>query len=240
MSSAVSVSRVPAHVFRDGSSAGLPIDPNITSNCTWWIDLTTSTTCASVIAEKAITLDQFQRWNPPVSATCETLQAGRPYCVEALSELTTAPSSSISVSALTSLQPPQSDLTQSPHVSGLVDNCDAIAGANGIMLVQFLSWNPSVGTTCGGLWAGAYVCVAIAIGGAVPSLSTTLSFGNGVVATLTPTQPGMVTNCQKFAFVQLDDTCLSLASANSITLDQFVEGRDCGGLWLNFNVCIGV
>ena len=74
---------------------------------------------------------------------------------------------------------------------------------------------------------------------------TPTSTGNGIT-TPTPTQPGMVANCKKFAFVNPGSTCDSMASANRITLDQFVAwntgvgGRSCTGLWANVYACVGI
>jgi len=47
---------------RDGPTPGLPFDPNTTGFCTWWVDLTSATTCQTLISENFITLDTFRRW----------------------------------------------------------------------------------------------------------------------------------------------------------------------------------
>ncbi|KAJ5184409.1 hypothetical protein N7472_009249 [Penicillium cf. griseofulvum] len=44
-------------------------------------------------------------------------------------------------------------------VSG--DGCQAIADQNNILLSNFYTWNPSVGTTCASLWIGYAVCVGV-------------------------------------------------------------------------------
>lgn len=72
------------------------------------------------------------------------------------------------------------------------DECGRIATANGITLAQFVAWNPTVGSTCGGLWTNVYVCVAL-IGQTsttrVTTAPATTTTGNGI-ATPAPTQPG--------------------------------------------------
>lgn len=51
-----------AHARRDGSSPSLTYDPNTTSYCTWWVDLTTAKTCSTLLSENAIDLVSFRRW----------------------------------------------------------------------------------------------------------------------------------------------------------------------------------
>jgi hypothetical protein len=112
------------------------------------------------------------------------------------------------------------------------DNCYNIAQSNSISLDQFYAWNPAVGNDCATLRLGTYVCIAT-VGAAPTTLKTTakptsatfctMSFnrskgqyecptpaptptraGNGI-ATPTPFQAGMTTNCKKFYKVVKDD-----------------------------------
>lgn len=153
----------------------------------------------------------------------------------------------------TTTQPPNGISTPSPVQPGMVDNCDefhfveigedcdAIARANGITSAQFVLWNPSVGSSCGSLWAEAYVCVSV-IGHEPPPTSTTP--GNGIT-TPSPPQPSMTSDCDEFYLVQSGDTCDSIASAHGITLAQFLEwnraaGSNCGGLWADAYACVSV
>ncbi|KAK1624127.1 hypothetical protein BDP81DRAFT_398658 [Colletotrichum phormii] len=99
------------------------------------------------------------------------------------------------------------------------DSCFSIAAANGISEAQFLSWNPSVGANCGGMWAAAYVCVrtldfvspTTATPTTTTSPTTTKTPGNGI-ETPQPTQPGMISNCDKFYFVKTDESCVTPAA----------------------------
>ncbi|KAK0641333.1 hypothetical protein B0T16DRAFT_419663 [Cercophora newfieldiana] len=135
---------------------------------------------------------------------------------------------------------------------GMVDNCDAfyfvkqgencetVLSKNGITLAQLYAWNPSVGSTCNGLWAEVNVCVSII--GHTPSTTTTT--GNGI-ATPTPVQPGMVSNCDAFYFVPKGETCETVLSKNSITIAQLYAwnpsvGSNCAGLWAEVNVCVSI
>lgn len=261
-----------AHVARDGSSPALPFDPNTTSFCTWWVDLTAPATCASVISENAITLEQFQRWNPSLASSCSTLQVGRSYCVEAFFEpppASTTKETITSTTSTTSTTPPPASTTKPsngittplPTQPTIVDNCDAfylvksgdtcdsIIAANRITLSQLLAWNPSAGASCAGLWANAYACISIiGVDPSPTSITSTSTItkppGNGVTTPL-PTQIGMVTNCNKFHFVQGGQTCATIAALYSIPTSQFVSwnpaaGTDCSGLWASTYACVGV
>ncbi|RYP91079.1 hypothetical protein DL770_002783 [Monosporascus sp. CRB-9-2] len=64
--------------------------------------------------------------------------------------------------------------------------------------------------------------------------SSTSKQGNGV-ATPTPTQDGMVGNCDAFHFVEPGQTCQTIASRYRITVPDgiawnLVVGSDCTGL----------
>jgi hypothetical protein len=161
---------------------GLTYDPNTTTYCSWWVDLTTPEACSTVLSDNGVTLEAFRRWvrkpctfhgksvnnkvltqhlkNPSVPEKCETLEGGRSYCVEALLEPTKT-------------TPPTT--------------------------------TPSTGP------------------------------GNGV-STPVPTQPGMISNCNKFHFVQQGQSCATIAALYSISVAQFIQWNpaardDCSGLW---------
>lgn len=121
------------------------------------------------------------------------------------------------------------------------ENCDTIASKNGVPLNDFLTWNPKAGQKCTGLWADTYACVSV-IGYKPPATSTMPSNG---VQTPVPTQPGMVSNCNKFVFVKTDDSCASIASKAAISTSDFLKwnpqvGGQCKGLWANAYACVGV
>ncbi|RYP83673.1 hypothetical protein DL770_005366 [Monosporascus sp. CRB-9-2] len=82
---------------------------------------------------------------------------------------------------------------------------------------------------------------------ATPTMTvpTTTTIGNGI-ATPSPTQPGMVNNCNRFYLVSSGDTCSAVASRAVISLSQFsawnpqTGGASCSSLWLDYYVCIGI
>ncbi len=120
------------------------------------------------------------------------------------------------------------------------DTCDVVAFFNGpIPTEDFVKWNAGVGgRECRGLQPGTYACIGI-IGG------TPTKSGNGI-ATPSPPQPGMVSNCNKFTKVNPNDTCDIVAFFNGISTEDFIKwntgvgGHDCRGLQLGAYVCIGV
>ena len=78
----------------------------------------------------------------------------------------------------------------------------------------------------------------------VASSSSTISAGNGI-ATPQPTQPGMVTNCNKFHYISQSVTCSQVLSYEVISLADFVRWNptvkaDCSGMWAGVNVCVGI
>lgn len=126
-------------------------------------------------------------------------------------------------------------------------NCGQVLDNQKISLGDFAKWNPSVNNDCSGLWAEVNVCVGV-IGGGTPVTtakpSTTTSAGNGV-QTPQPTQPGMVSNCNKFYYVPKGSSCTQVLSSQKIALTDFAKwnpsvNNDCSGLWAEVNVCVGV
>ncbi|KAK4246408.1 carbohydrate-binding module family 50 protein [Corynascus novoguineensis] len=111
-----------------------------------------------------------------------------------------------------------------------------------ISAAQLLKWNPAAKADCSGLWASTYACVGI-IGGTPPA--TTTKAGNGIT-TPTPVHPGMVNNCNKFAYVNPGDTCDELAAlyhvstANLVSWNAGIGGKDCRVLQANTFICISI
>jgi hypothetical protein len=127
------------------------------------------------------------------------------------------------------------------------DTCAAIATAAGISLSSFYAWNPAVGSTCGTLDLGDYVCIGVIGSTALPTttVEVTTTFPSNGVPTPTPYQSGIVTNCDKFHLVVSGDQCGDLATEYAITLAQFYSwnpavGSSCEYLGLGDYVCVGV
>ncbi|KAF2634390.1 LysM domain-containing protein [Massarina eburnea CBS 473.64] len=148
--------------------------------------------------------------------------------------------------------------------------CAIIEKFYGMTEVQFQAWNPStaqLGSGCN-LIQGLYYCVqvnyksssflstsqpttltrlpTVTTSPTITEPSTTIpsSTGNSV-ATPTPTQTGMVSNCNKFYLVVSGDGCYDIAATYGISLDNFYAwnpavGDSCGSLWPNYYVCVGI
>ncbi|KAJ4295645.1 hypothetical protein N0V90_007658 [Kalmusia sp. IMI 367209] len=121
------------------------------------------------------------------------------------------------------------------------DNCDTISKANGISTTQFLAWNPSAGSDCAGLRANAYACASIIGHTPTSAAPSTTTPGNGIT-TPTPIQDGMVSNCDSFYIVKLEDTCDKISSAKGITSAQIISwnrtvASNCGTLWVDTVSC---
>lgn len=118
------------------------------------------------------------------------------------------------------------------------DNCDKISSAHGITLNEFLAWNPEVGgTSCAGLWLNAYVCVSTLGHKASPTEPERPDKPS-------PTQQGLVENCNKFYLVGKGDTCSRIAAKQGIALSDFVQwnpsvGSNCRSLFSQYYVCVG-
>ncbi|KAI8952346.1 hypothetical protein F4801DRAFT_577509 [Xylaria longipes] len=75
--------------------------------------------------------------------------------------------------------------------------------------------------------------------------TTTTSLGNGI-ATPTPYQASMVSDCDDFHLVKSGDTCTSIAANQGISLANFyawnpdVGSSTCTSLKLNYYVCVGI
>ncbi|KAF2677518.1 carbohydrate-binding module family 50 protein [Lentithecium fluviatile CBS 122367] len=275
-------------VARDGPSPSLPTDTNTSKYCSWWVDLRSETSCPTFLEDNFITLEEFRRWNPSITADCNLI-TGKSYCVEAVNEpvptltttVQTSTTSKTSTSTLTtsstskpvvtttpttikttptttppptSTKPSNGIETPSPLQSSIVancdkfyfvqqdDNCDSISKSQGISSAQIIAWNPSVGSSCAGLWANAYACVSIIGHEPSTALPTTTAPSNGI-ATPTPIQDGMVSNCDSFYKVKDKDTCDSIARSNGILTSQITKwnptvGSSCSSLWLDYYICI--
>ncbi|KAL2145839.1 hypothetical protein VTI28DRAFT_6136 [Corynascus sepedonium] len=227
---------------RDGPSPSLPYDPNTSSYCTWWADI--------------------RRWNPSLPATSlYDLDYVDDFVdqLDLTSSASTTLATTTTILSLSTVAAPATTTkstngitTPTPTQATIVDNCDEfyfvvagdtcdnIVAKHGITLAQFLSWNPSVGSTCSGLWASAYGCVSIV--GHTPIKPTTTK-DNGI-ATPTPIQPNMVNNCDLFYKVKSGDTCATIA-ASGITVEQLTTWNpyvksDCSLLWLDYYICISI
>ena len=97
-------------------------------------------------------------------------------------------------------------------------------------------WNGQ-NEACTGLIAADYACIGV--------LQPTATIGANGVTTPLPTQPGMVSNCNKFVKINAGDTCDSISFWNNAEGGQWVklwngQSEACTGLIAGDYACIGV
>ncbi|KAI1120091.1 hypothetical protein F5Y10DRAFT_290335 [Nemania abortiva] len=230
----------------NGISTPMPVQTGIVDNCNRFYQVQSGDICSTIVAAYGISLQDFYAWNPAVGSTCTTLVLGDYVCIG-----TTTSSATVTTStSMPSSTPGNGISTPMPVQTGIASNCNGfylvqsgdicntIAVKYGIPLSDFYAWNPAVGSTCSTLVLGDYVCVDVI--GYTPTTTmmtstTTTKPGNGI-ATPTPTQAGMVSNCNTFYKVQSGDACADVASSHGITLMQFYDwnpavGNACANLW---------
>ncbi|KAK3898439.1 hypothetical protein C8A05DRAFT_47255 [Staphylotrichum tortipilum] len=251
----------------NGVSTPSPIQTGMTTSCDAFYYVVSGDGCVSIASHFGITLDQFYAWNPAVGSDCTSLWLSTYVCVGTLGQATVTTTTTTTASSMTASSTTTTGngiSTPTPTQTGMVRNCDSfhyvvsgdscpsIASQYGISLAQFYAWNPAVGSDCTSLWLNTYCCVGIVGQTASTSTSATSSTssttstttGNGV-STPTPTQTGMVSNCNTFHYVVSGDGCSSIASQYGITAAQFYAwnpavGSSCTSLWLNTYCCVGV
>lgn len=97
------------------------------------------------------------------------------------------------------------------------DTCASIASDWGITGAQFLAYNPSVQSDCSGLIVGDSYCVEENYGNGPAPSSTTTTSATSATATTTaapsPTQSGLVSNCNAFYKVVSGDGCQAIVDS---------------------------
>ncbi|KAH8178523.1 hypothetical protein LIA77_00042 [Sarocladium implicatum] len=237
----------------NGIATPTPIQEGMVGNCNKFYFVKDGQTCSSVLAESGLSLAQLYRWNPTVKSDCSGLWSKVYVCIS-----TTDPITTTTTTKPTTTAPGNGISTPSPVQSGMVgncnkfhwvspgDSCQQIVSYQGISLAEFVKWNTGFGSNCNNMQASNWACVGI-VGGPTTTTTvptTTTKAGNGV-ATPTPTQPGMVNNCNKFHYISTGDTCQQIVSYQGITIADFVKwnsgfGSNCNDMWAEAWACVGV
>lgn len=188
-----------------GLSSAYTVDPPTTApsdtikDCTAWVVVAATDTCAALASDNSITLAQFNQYNPSTASKC-VLITGDSYCTEqhfGLPPVSTSTSTIITTTRISTPGPIQTGMISNcnkfylvksgdryvqytafacRHVTNNRRRCPDIASSNGISLANFYAWNPAVGSDCNFLIGSDYVCVGI-IGGT--TLTTSTKSGNG-------------------------------------------------------------
>jgi LysM repeat protein len=236
----------PTPTPTNGIATPTPIQTGMVTNCDAFHKVVSGDQCAAIATKYGISPSQFYTWNPAVGTSCGALWVDNYVCVSIIGHTPPTPTPTNGIATPTPIQTGMVGNCDAFHKVASGDQCAAIATKYGISLSQFYSWNPAVGTNCGALWLDNYVCVSIIGVGPTPitTLRTTTTKGNGV-ATPTPIQSGMVTNCKTFRKVVSGDGCAAIAQNAGITLANFYKwnpgvGSSCQSLWLDYYVCIAI
>ena len=198
----------------NGVTTPSPVQSGLVSNCDAFHLVTDNDSCWDISQKYAITLDQFYAWNPAVGSSCQALWVKNYVCVSTIGV------DPIKTTLTTTVKPTSSSvMTTAKPVSSFVMPPPCLFDVK----------------------KGEYVCSPTATTTTKP---TTTKPENGV-ATPTPFQAGMTANCKKFHKVAAGDGCWAIADANKIALDNFYKwnpavGTNCGALWLDNYVCVGL
>jgi LysM repeat protein len=228
------------------------------SNCDAFYYVEKGDTCPSITSAYGISTADFIKWNPSVSADCTGLWASYYMCVGVIGQSPGTTTTKTTTSAPDPTTPPNGIETPLPIQPGMVDNCDAfhlvgagdicdtIAARYKISTTQFVTWNPSVGSSCGGMWANTYVCVSIIGHTPTTTTTTTASVPTTTASGPSPTQSGIDKTCVSFYKAQAGDTCTTIAQQKyryiySLPLFQRwnpAVGSDCSGLFAGYYYCV--
>jgi LysM repeat protein len=234
------------------ATAPSPTQEGLIKTCNNFYKTVKGDTCAKIVeAYGTFTVSQFIEWNPAVGSDCSGLWAETYYCVGVPGTPTVRPSSSAPVTTAPSGPPPTQDgiisTCKSYHKAVSGDTCQKIVDQYGVFsLTEFQGWNPAVGQDCSGLWLGYYYCVATP---STPTAKPTTIITTTKPATPTgpsPTQEGIVSNCQRYHKAVSGDTCQKIVDTyGTFTLAAFKQwnpavGSDCSAIWLGYYYCIGI
>ncbi|KAJ5059236.1 hypothetical protein J3E74DRAFT_429912 [Bipolaris maydis] len=148
--------------------------------------------------------------------------------------MTTKPSNGVDTPS--PLQPSVATNCDSFYYVKSDNSCENIAKFNGISTARFLSWNPSAGSDCTGLWTHHPTTTKAPV--------TTTKPGNGLT-TPAPYRTGMKTSCKIFHFVASGETCATISAKYKITTANFAKwnpavGSTYAGLWASTYACVAV
>lgn len=225
----------------NGIATPSPLQQTIVDNCDAFYFVPRGEGCETVASKNGISVAELFKFNPSIGSDCSTLWGDAYACVSIIGHTPTT----------TTTKPTNGIPTPTPLQATIVDNCDAfyfvpqgencetVASKNGITVAELQKFNPSIGSTCGGLWGNAYACVSI-----VGHTPTTTKPGNGIT-TPAPAQATMVDNCDAFYFVKPQEGCEVVASKNGITVAELIKfnpsaGSGCNGLWANAYACVSI
>ncbi|PQE05165.1 hypothetical protein CJF30_00011307 [Rutstroemia sp. NJR-2017a BBW] len=155
----------------NGISTPTPIQTGMATNCNTFYLVKSGDECDTIASSKGISLPNFYRWNPAVGSSCGSLWLDIYVCVNVVGGTTSVsptstqkPTTTAAGNGIATPTPIQTDMTTSCkkfHLVASGDECGVIATNAGITLANFYKYNPGIGSTCGSLWLGYYVCIGV-------------------------------------------------------------------------------
>jgi LysM repeat protein len=133
------------------------------SNCDAFYKVKSGDECATIASSHGITVNQLYTWNTQIGTGCSGLWAEYYICVSVIGASPTSTTTTTG-NGISTPTPTQAGMTGSCrrfHLVGSGDSCESIAQDAGITLARFYSWNSGVGSSCGSLWLGYYVCIGV-------------------------------------------------------------------------------
>lgn len=193
------------------SLAGMPED------CQAYYQAEENDTCRTVLAAYAyVTEEQFFEWNPALNGSCDGLWLGYYYCVANFNSTSEVPLPTVTEAPTASTAPGSAPSCTAWYSTTPDDSCDTIVSMFGrFSQADFVSWNPSLDSTCSNLKPSLYYCVA------VPGTPSTRTAAYPSTTT-TSSGPAVPTGCTSTWLVGVDETCDDVADVNGLSLAEFV------------------
>ncbi|KAL5316128.1 hypothetical protein ACEPPN_017006 [Leptodophora sp. 'Broadleaf-Isolate-01'] len=222
-SSITSTSKIVTTTTSTAPSGPSPTQDGIVGDCQKFHLATSGDTCGGIVSKYGgFTLQQFYSWNPAVGNDCSGLWLGYYYCVAVTGTPTSTSPAVTTTAAPAGPSPTQDGIVadcKKYHIAVSGDTCQKIVDTyKTFSLTQFYSWNPAVGTDCSGLWLGYNYCIAIT--GTPTTIPPTTTSTAPTGPTVSPTQEGVSSKCNKWYLVASGDYCQKIADQFSITLSN--------------------
>ncbi|KAH7626009.1 LysM domain-containing protein [Sordaria sp. MPI-SDFR-AT-0083] len=130
-------------------------------NCDLFYKVKSGDTCATIAAAKGVTVAQLTTWNPYVKSDCSLLWVDYNICISIVGHTPTPVKPGNGIQTPTPIQSGMTTSCRTFHFVTSGQTCQTIIAKYGITQANFVKWNPAVKSDCTGMWANAYVCVAV-------------------------------------------------------------------------------
>ncbi|KAK7423417.1 hypothetical protein QQZ08_009095 [Neonectria magnoliae] len=226
----------------NSSFSPVPSHGSMPESCKHFHQVEADENCGAILdIYNYVTQDQFFEWNPVLDGDCNGLWSGNWYCVGAYESGNPMPPT---VTATPSQVPTGSpDDCAAWYLTTLDDTCDLIASIFGTFDIEdFIAWNPSVFEDCTDIEQDTWYCVGKAD---TPTTRTDGAPTPTAPGDDMPTQSGISEDCISYWLVSEDDTCKSIAAANSIPEKNLIDWNPalrlkCDGLDADYYICVGI